>query len=519
MDDQTKSDLASILVDKELSKVPGQKTDSAKIITLIKQHGIEIFLNQFQEPYITSLESNFIAQPIKSNKTKQLIGKLFWDRYKKPPSNKAIDEAINTLGGLALYENSKIKHVYNRIGRIKNEIYYDIGDNQNVVKITGAGWSIEQNCPLIFRRFGHQDKQVLPEKGGNLKTIIDSVNISDKNNQILLLTHIVTCFVPNIPRSALALSGPPGSAKSTLLKMMRLLIDPSKTPLVTHNPDFKELIQTASHQYVVFLDNLSRLPEKLSDTLCRFVTGDSFSKRELYTVDSDVLYAFRRAIGVCGVNLVATKSDLLSRSLIITLDLIDRNQRKEEGAVLNKFKKDRPKILGAVFDCLSYCLKNVPNLKLHSLPRMADHYKYSAAAAQFLGYTIEQLETASKNNNANQNEEALGASAVAQVVLEFMEELDSWDGTSSKLYSELEDIVEKLKLKKSFPKSPNWLIRRIKEVEINLLDSGIKVENLRDSKANSIRLSKVDSGNSAQDDRFVIPTSGSMEAMEEEIPF
>lgn len=465
------------------------------------------------------MDSRFIAQPINSKKTKQLIGKLFWDSYKKPPAKKAIEDALNTLSGLALYENPQTKHVYNRVGKLNNEIYYDIGDNKNIVKITKEGWTIEQSCPLMFKRYSHQKAQVLPQRDGSLKDILDHINISDENNQLLILTHLVTCFIPDIPRAALALSGPPGSAKSTLLRMLRSLVDPSQTPMITHAPNSKELIQAASHHYFVIFDNLSSLPTWLSDATCRIVTGDAFSKRELYSDDEDILYEFKRAVGVCGVNLVATKSDLLSRSLIITLDLIDKTQRKEEKSILNDFEKNKPEILGAVFDCLSHCLKTTHTLSIHIPTRMADHYKHSAAAAQFLGYTFDQLETAAKSNSTSQNEEALGTSAVAQVVLEFMESHNSWSGTSSELYSELEDIVEKLRLKKSFPKNPGWLIRRIKEVEINLLDSGIKVEKLRNSKANSVKLSKVDSDNSVQDDDFVIPSSGSMEAVEEEIPF
>ena len=42
-----------------------------------------------------------------------------------------------------------------------------------------------------------------------------------------------------------------------------------------------------------------------------------FSKRQLYTDDDDIIYHFRRCIGFNGINLRATKADLLDRAIII----------------------------------------------------------------------------------------------------------------------------------------------------------------------------------------------------------
>jgi len=497
----------------------GQAT---KIVQLVQNSGINIFLNQFNEPYIALPDSSFIAEPLNSKKTGTLLFKLFWDKYGKVPGQKSVSEAISYLEGHALFNDPQIREVHNRIGRYGEILYYDLGDNKHVVSISKDGWSIETECPIVFQRYAHQQIQVMPQRGGNLKDILPLVNITDEASKILFLTHLPVCFIPDIPRAAFALSGAPGSAKSTLLKMMRRLIDPSATPLLTHNPDIKELIQTAGHQYVIFMDNLSYLPEKLSDALCRIVTGDAFSKRELYTNDNDILYSFKRAVGICGINLVATKPDLLSRSLIIKLEPITEDTRKEERVVLDTdFEKIRPFLLGAIFDCVSLGLRVAPTIELKTLPRMADHFRYSAAVAQSLGYTVEDLYSASKVNTKNQNEEALDASVVAQVIFEFMADKDNWEGLSTDFFREAREIAEKLKVLQSFPANASVLIKKMKEVESNLLAEGIKaVRGKRTSQGNTVILSKVGvqpgllDGGIPQEE-----VSGSVEAVEADFPF
>ncbi|MBP9781083.1 hypothetical protein KBC89_00315 [Candidatus Woesebacteria bacterium] len=523
-----KKDLESIgkllePVDAGSEDIEQKSGQSTKIVQLVLSGGIDIFLNQFNEPYIALPDSSFIAEPLSSKKTEALLFKLFWDKYGKVPGQKAVSDAINLLRGHVLFSNQRHREVHNRIGRYGEILYYDLGDNKHVIHISKDGWKIETDCPIVFQRYSHQKIQIMPQRGGNMKDILPLINITDKASQLLFLTHLPVCFIPDIPRAVFTLSGAPGSAKSTLLKMMRQLIDPSATPLLTHNPDIKELIQTASHQYVIFMDNLSFLPEKLSDVLCRIVTGDAFSKRELWTNDNDVLYSFKRAVGICGVNLVATKPDLLSRSLIIKLELISEDTRREEKVVLDiEFEKIRPFLFGAILDCLVFCLKFAPTLELKTLPRMADHFRYSAAAAQFLGYTVDDLYSASKMNTKNQNEEALDASVVAQVILEFMADKDEWKGTSTDFFKETLEIAEKLKVEKSFPANASVLVKKMKEVETNLLAEGIKaVKGIRTGRGNTVDLSKVGIQRVPHNDdiSFIEPTSGSVEGVEPEFPF
>jgi len=232
----------------------------------------------------------------------------------------------------------------------------------------------------------------------------------------------------------------------------------------------------AQHHWYIPLDNLTVLSGWLSDSLCKTVTGDGFTKRELYSDDDDIIYSFRRCIGLNGINLVAVKPDLLDRCLIFELDPIPQNKRKEEMYFWRKFNEFKPKMLGAMFTVLSKAMKIYPNIKLDTKPRMADFAQWGCAISRVLGRTEKEFLEAYSNNIKTQNKEALDASPVAVAIIYFMGDVEKWEGSASELLKELNTVAEKLKLNtkdKRYPKDPSWLWRRIKEVRTNLMAVGI----------------------------------------------
>ena len=106
-------------------------------------------------------------------------------------------------------------------------------------------------------------------------------------------------------------------------------------------------MQQLSHHWAAYYDNLERLPNWVSDILCRAVTGEGFSKRVLYSDDDDVIYQYRRCIGLNGINVAAHRADLLERSLLLELEAIPPGKRKPENELWTEFEKARPLLFGA----------------------------------------------------------------------------------------------------------------------------------------------------------------------------
>ena len=148
------------------------------------------------------------------------------------------------------------------------------------------------------------------------------------------------------------------------------------------------LFRQLSHNYIAYFDNVSIIKEWISDTLCRGVTGSGFSKRQLYTDDDDIIYYFQRCIGFNGINLAATKADLLDRGIIIQLERIPKERRRKLEDIWNDFEILRPQLLAYIFDILVKVLQikqkggiTIPN----GLNRMADFEEYAEIISQMYG--------------------------------------------------------------------------------------------------------------------------------------
>ena len=73
--------------------------------------------------------------------------------------------------------------------------------------------------------------------------------------------------LPVGPYPILVIHGEQGSAKSTITRVARHLIDPHESPLLAMPNTPRDLVITAYNGWVLALDNISHLP-RLADALC-----------------------------------------------------------------------------------------------------------------------------------------------------------------------------------------------------------------------------------------------------------
>jgi hypothetical protein len=92
-----------------------------------------------------------------------------------------------------------------------------------------------------------------------------------------------------------------GSAKTVLSKLLKALVDPNAAPVRALSREERELMIAANNGHLLAFDNLSGLPNWLSDALCRLASGGSFAVRQLYTDDEEVLFEAARPILLNGI--------------------------------------------------------------------------------------------------------------------------------------------------------------------------------------------------------------------------
>ena len=314
--------------------------------------------------------------------------------------------------------------------------------------------------------------------------------------------------------------GTHGSGKSTFQEFVKLVVDPSAALTTAFPADIKELVQALSHSYVTFFDNVSELKELTSDQLCRAVTGSGFTKRGLYTDDEDVIYNMKRAVGYNGINITATRADLLDRILTLHLKPIERTKRRKVSDLYKEFNSIRPYLLGYIFDILVKVLNRIDEVKLDELPRMADFAEMGELIARCLGYPNGKFTEAYNRNIGFRNEEAVDANPVATAIRVLMTTQAVWSGKAEDLRLKLNDMVSHKRelsgmiYSKGWPKTPHALSDRLNEITPNLKEIGIIVHREYDAhtKSNTITIVNNDYESASSNDDQSTDNGGSSSA-------
>lgn len=364
-----------------------------------------------------------------------------------------------------------------RVAKYLGFLFYDLG--RKVVEVSSEGWRVLTDPPILFKRFPGGQIQDDPETGGSLDEFISLVNLKEATDRLLLKVFIVTSLIPDIPHPILAIHGPQGSAKSTMLRFLVRLLDPWIVEDI-QNTNSMEFFQAISQRWVVPFDNLSRLSHQLSDIFCKMVTGGAFTKRRLYTNDESIIWSFIRVLILNGVALPVEKPDLLDRCLIIELNRIPNCDRMDEETLNTRFNAIKPKLLGASFDALSKAMKIYPTVELTSTPRLADFAKWGCAVAEALGSTQQEFLSAYEMAVKRQTEEALDASPMATVIRYYIEKDGELRGSPTEILRLLRFKCQAAGFHENqLPKSPHSFGKRLQEIRPNLEATGYVVDRNR----------------------------------------
>lgn len=354
-----------------------------------------------------------------------------------------------------------------------------------LIKISNPEWSIiEKDGPILFREYSHQRPFPVPKSGGDPFKLFKYLNVKDENHKLLILTWMAASFVPAIPKPILLLHGGPGCAKTTLLKMIKALIDPSVPAVRSSVRDEQEFALMASQHHALFFDNLRMIPNWLSDAMCAAVTGDGYSARRLYTNADLVTFEFRCAIAIAGISVPAKNADILDRAIIVELEPMAPEERKSEDELWSGFNADGPEVLGGIFDLIAKATGIVADseIEIPTRYRMADFVRWGAAIAEGTEYGGLGFLDAYAQNVSRQFDETLDANLPALALIEFMKPRIEWTGVSADLLQELENYAEALKINpkdKSWPSNATWLMRRLREAQPSLTSNGIKINKKR----------------------------------------
>jgi hypothetical protein len=426
---------------------------------------------------------------ITSRSFRQWLSSQFHTANKKVANSQALQDAIGVLEGKAILEGEQ-QVVNLRVAEHDDSIILDLcNESWQVVRVDINGWQVLDKSPVKFRRAKAMQSLPIPTQG-KLKRLRKFLNIGDVDWS-LVAAWLVTGLRPGRPFPVLCLHGEQGAAKSTTARVLRSLIDPNYAPVRAEPRNPHDLMIAAKNGWAIVLDNLSYLRPWLSDALCRLSTGGGFSTRKLYENDEEIIFDAMRPMILTGIEEVATRGDLVDRSLLVHLQAIPETLRVSEAVFWDDFEQAWPSLLGGLLNAASTAMQRLPEVQIDRLPRMADFATWAIAAEPAMGLEVPFLDAYSQNRSSA-NELAMEASSVAKYILDLMEGEDQWKGTATELLEALNSIAsDQDRQIKGWPKTARKLGGDMMRLAPNLRKIGIDVENDRTSRRRCIQLTRI----------------------------
>ena len=232
----------------------GKPTKATMLMCLVEDSGASFFHSEVKDLYAAmTVNKHTEIMSIASRAFELWLTGLFYNVYGQPISSDAIKQVLGACSAKAMYDNPNPVSLSVRVAEHDGEFWYDLTNNDwQAIRVSKDGWFIENEPPILFDRFRHQSPQAIPTKGGNINKILGYVNL--KENKTLFLCWLVSCFVPNIPHSAIILHGEKGAAKSTTSELLKNLIDPSSLETLTLQSNQRTLaVNLLNHWFLPFL--------------------------------------------------------------------------------------------------------------------------------------------------------------------------------------------------------------------------------------------------------------------------
>lgn len=114
-------------------------------------------------------------------------------------------------------------------------------------------------------------------------------------------------------------------------------------PDITLWKDDRSLVVNLQQHYFLPFDNVSKIHNETSDTLCRAITGGAVQQRKLHTNGEDYIFTFKRCLTLNGINNVANQADQNAEAINANIVAF----------LIVELMRDRPDWQGRISDLLT----------------------------------------------------------------------------------------------------------------------------------------------------------------------
>jgi energy-coupling factor transporter ATP-binding protein EcfA2 len=365
-----------------------------------------------------------------------------------------------------------------RIGGKVGELYIDVGNDANDAWcITAQGIKRVPGGPTHIRLL--RGAGMLPLVEPDLSTpasefpkLLKAFIPGDDDCLMLLTAWLLGCLRPEGPYPVLTISGEQGSGKSTVLRLLRRIIDPHALDMRTPPEDQRDLQAMVRNSFVLAFDNVSYISNKMSDSLCTISTGTGAQGgRALYTNAEESAVRVCRPVAMNGIPDVVERGDLVDRSIHVHLPRIDPKLRRDDFEFWEAFNACHAQMLGALMNAALVSTQNYGNVTLAEKPRMSAFAVWAVAAEKAFGWSEGRLMQVYKSNRSSAESQMLEFHGLASALLRMMSNQKEFSGTYSELIGQLETNVGP---RERLPKTSHGFAAELKRIRPALERQGLR---------------------------------------------
>ena len=459
---------------------PGRKRESRSDALMQKLEGMDLWHDAGFTAYATIQIGNHVENwSLRSPAFKRWLANFSRVETGQVVSGQAIDDVTRNLEAIAINDRPRYQ-ACRRVGRDAGRIYIDLCDDDwRAVEVGKDGWRVLSRPPVKFIRSGQMRALPPPEAGEGIELMRHFLNVRGDDDFMMTVAFLVAAARERGPYPIMVVNGEQGTGKSTFTRVVRSLIDPNQAPIRAAPKDERDLMVSVQNSRVLAFDNMSAVPNWLSDAMCRVSTGGGFATRMLHTDAEENICDVQCPIILNGIPALTDRADLASRALNVHLSVIPDNARRPEDEFWADFDRQHPFIFGAILDAVCAGLRREQDIKLDRLPRMADFAKWITAAEPGLGWENGDFIAAYNRNQTDVLESTFQADAVAIAMRDFVlsSHPQGWEGTPTELLnglsSHVSDSVRKLR---TWPATAQAMGNRFDRAAPLLRDRGFIVE-------------------------------------------
>ena len=368
-------DVASRFIEQQVRKV-ADKIDPPQVnldsdddvveeLVRIAIREADLWHNEYKTPYAT-IERDGHVENLEVGKEdfQYFIADKFGEKYQreidgelKPmyPPQRCVRSALFHISNHARHGDERDPKI--RIAAYRDELWIDLGNREwSAIVVNADGWRIASRIEAPLIRGAGVRPLPIPENDGDIRELSKFVNLKDDGALVLFCGTMATILNPFGNFLTQILCGPAGSGKSTATRVMRALTDPNKND-TRRFVSVRDLMHGAANTHVIALENVSKIQDDLSDTICALNTGTGCSERKYYAQGIEWSIRTRNPIIINGIPAnLAARSDLLDRTVTFVFDYLGESVRSDDVFWWN-FNSASGKLFGALLNGLVGAMK------------------------------------------------------------------------------------------------------------------------------------------------------------------